>query len=318
MTSKAELAAKRGRYAELLDEAMWAYIDKSNASYPENAVGLSYQAQRDLYNEMCRNFRLDNPVDVESSDSEIVLPSHNIPIRQYQLKRAKPKAQILYFHGGGYLLGGLDSHDDVCAELCAKTGSVVTSVDYRLAPEHTYPAAHEDAVSAYDYLVQASSLPVILAGDSAGANLAASVAYVSKQYRTKPIGQVLIYPGLTHDLSSQSYIEHANAPHLATADIEFYRELLTGGIDRSNDPRCAPLADTDFSQLPVTHAFGAGCDPLLDDSRNYCERINAAGGTAHFYEEVGLVHGYLRARHSVKRARHSFERIVQAFESLAA
>lgn len=318
MMDKIDVAVKRGKYAELLDKEMWSYIDKSNASYPENAVELSYQQQRDFYDEMSQNFRVDNPAGVKSSDSAIATPTHDIPIRQYQLKGAELTAQILYFHGGGYLLGGLDSHDDVCAELCAKTGFTVTSVDYRLAPEHIFPAAHDDAVAAYDYLVQASSLPVILAGDSAGANLAASVAYVSKQYATKPIGQVLIYPGLTHDLSSQSYIEHASAPHLATADIEFYRELLTGGIDLSKEPKCVPLADTDFSHLPVTHAFGAGCDPLLDDSRVYCDRINAAGGTAHFYEETGLVHGYLRARHSVKRAEDSFERIVQACKSLAA
>jgi len=193
----------------------------------------------------------------------------------------------------------------------------LTSVDYRLAPENIFPAAHEDAIAAFNYLAQSTLLPVILVGDSAGGNLAASVAFATKENAVKPIGQVLIYPGLTHDLSSQSYIDNEKAPHLTTADIKFYRELLTGGIDRSQDPRCAPLADIDFSQLPVTHAFGAECDPLLDDSRDYCERINAAGGRAYFYEEVGLVHGYLRARHSVTRAAESFEWIVQACKAAA-
>ena len=316
MTNDPMLALQRGKYADLIDEETWAYIAKSDASFPTNAVALSYQEQRDYYDAMCEAFRVEYPADVMASDSRINTPTHHIPIRQYQQKGAEPKAQILYFHGGGYLLGSLDSHDDVCAELCAKTGFAVTSVDYRLAPEHIFPAAHDDAVAAYEYLTHHTSLPIILMGDSAGANLAASVAYAGKRRAIKPLGQVLIYPGLTHDFTSQSYIDHAHAPHLATADIEFYRELVTGGIDRSQDPRCVPLADSDFSQLPVTHAFGAGCDPLLDDSRIYSERINAAGGTAYFYNEVGLVHGYLRARHSVKRAGNSFECIVQACQSL--
>ena len=205
----------------------------------------------------------------------------------------------------------------MCAELCAGTGCWVTSVDYRLAPKHIYPAAHNDAVSAYQVVTQ-DTLPVILVGDSAGGNLAASVAHVAREFvGAQPIGQVLLYPGLTHDLSSPSYTDHANAPLLSTADLEFYREILTGGVDCSQDPKCVPLSDTDFSGLPTTYAFGAGCDPLLDDSRLYCEAINAAGGKAHFYKEAGLVHGYLRARHSVKRAAESFERIVQACKTLA-
>lgn len=321
MTSNKALMQARGKYAELIDAETWAYIEKSNAAYPDNAVELSYAEQRHVYNDMCEQFRVPHPPDVASSDSYISTETHEIPIRQYCFQHGKtspaPKAQILYFHGGGFLVGGLESHDDVCAELCASTGFALTSVDYRLAPEHIFPAAYEDAVAAYGYLTKTSALPIILAGDSAGGNLAASLAFATKQASVKPIGQVLIYPALTHDLSSNSYSEHANAPHLTTADVKFYRELVTGGTDRSQDPRCAPLADTDFSGLPATHVFGAACDPLLDDGRAYCEKINAAGGNAHFTEEAGLVHGYLRARHSVKRARDSFQRMAQALSSLA-
>ena len=316
-----ELSTKRGKYAELIDAETWAFIDKTNASYPEDAVALSIQAQCDLYDQMCARFRVAYPKGVVAVDTCIETATHAIPLRQYRFEGAEPRAQILYFHGGGFVVGGLESHDDVCAELCAKTGFNVTSVDYRLAPAHIFPAAHEDAVAAYHFVSELSkdqkALPVILAGDSAGGNLAASVAHVARGFASPPLGQVLIYPGLTHDLSSPAYVEHANAPMLTTADVEFYRELVTGGIDRSQDARCAPLAESDFSGLPVTHAFGAGCDPLLDDARLYCESVKAAGGEAYFYEETGLVHGYLRARHSVKRAQASFERIVQACQSLA-
>lgn len=311
-----ERAKKWGKYAELIDAETWAFIDKTNASYPEDAVNLSLQEQCDLYDQMCEQFKVAYPAGVVSADTAIQTTTHDIPIRQYSLEGSEPKAQILYFHGGGFLVGGLESHDDVCAELCARTGFSVTSVDYRLAPAHIFPAAHEDVVAAYHFVTEAA-LPIILVGDSAGGNLAASLAHVTREFSIKPIGQVLIYPGLTHDLSAPSYTEHANAPMLSTADIEFYRDLVTGGIDRSQDPKCAPLADRDFSDLPPTHAFAAACDPLLDDARKYCERVNTAGGEAYFYEEMGLVHGYLRARHSVKRARDSFDRIVQACKALA-
>jgi len=312
-----ERAKQWGKYADLIDDETWDFIDKTNASYPENAVKLSSTEQRKLYDTMCEQFWAPHPPGVVTSDSGIETATHTIPIRQYHLEGSEPKAQILYFHGGGFLVGGLQSHDDVCAELCAATGFVVTSVDYRLAPKHIFPAAHEDAVAAFNFVTTESRLiPVILAGDSAGGNLAASVAHVTREFAVKPIGQVLIYPGLTHDLSSQSYVEHANAPELSTADVEFYRELVTGGVDHSKNPKCAPLGDSDFSGLPTTYTFGAACDPLLDDSRIYCEKINAAGGEAYFTEEAGLVHGYLRARHSVKRASDSFKRIIQACKAL--
>ena len=311
-----ERAKQWGKYADLIDAETWAFIDKTNDSYPEDAVELSIEEQRNVYDVMCAQFRVEYPEGVVATDSVVSTQTHEIPIRQYRLEGLEPQVQILYFHGGGFVVGGLDSHDDVCAELCAKTGFFVTSVDYRLAPEYIYPAAHNDSVAAYQFVAQ-GSLPIILVGDSAGANLAASVAHVAREFDTKPIGQVLLYPVLTHDLSSASYTNHANAPLLSTADMEFYREIVTGGVDRSQDPKCAPLSDTDFSGLPPTYALGAGCDPLLDDSRQYCEAINDAGGEAHFYEEGGLVHGYLRARHSVKRAADSFERIVQACKTLA-
>ena len=311
-----ERAKQWGKYAGLIDAETWAFIDKTNDSYPEDAVELSIEEQRQVYDAMCAQFRVEYPAGVMATDSVVETQTHNIPIRQYRLQGAEPQAQILYFHGGGFVVGGLESHDDVCAELCAGTGFLVTAVDYRLAPKSIYPAAHDDSVAAYQFVAQ-DSLPIILVGDSAGGNLAASVAHVAREFDKQPIGQVLIYPGLTHDLSSPSYNDHANAPLLSKADIEFYREIVTGGVDCSQDPKCAPLSDTDFSGLPPTYAFGAGCDPLLDDSRSYCEAINAAGGKAHFCEETGLVHGYLRARHSVKRARDSFERIVQACKTLA-
>ena len=127
---------------------------------------------------------------------------------------------------------------------------------------------------------------------------------------------MLIYPALGGDPDRGSHIRHADAPMLTRADVVYYRDIRSGGNDIAGDATFAPLAASDFSGLPATVAISAECDPLSDDGRDYCDAIRQAGGSAIWFNEVGLVHGYLRARHSVTRARESFNRIVQAIEAL--
>jgi acetyl esterase len=223
---------------------------------------------------------------------------------------------VLYIHGGGFILGGLDSHDDVCAELCARTGFEVVSVDYRLAPEHLHPAAFDDALHAFEWAAKTYDGPVLLCGDSAGGNLCAAVAHATRGHAKRPIGQVLIYPGLGGDRSRGSYVTHAQAPMLTIRDLEFYKHIRTGGADGTGDITLSPLADTDFTNLPPTVLITAQCDPLSSDGEAYRDRVLAAGGHATWFEEPGLVHGYLRARHTAGRARASFSRIVEAVSVL--
>ncbi|WP_342634447.1 alpha/beta hydrolase [Phyllobacterium salinisoli] len=241
---------------------------------------------------------------------------HRIPIRVYVKKAIEPDAICLYFHGGGFVVGGLHSHDDVCAELCEATGFRIISVDYRLAPEHPHPASFEDCLAVFHHIAAASHLPIVLSGDSAGGNLAASVTHHTRCGERAPVGQVLIYPGLGGRMDEGSYLAHGQAPMLTTGDVQYYAQIRSGGRDWSNDPRFAPLSDPDFSNLPATIVISAECDPLSDDGRHYCDRIVAAGGKALWRNEQGLVHGYLRARHSVERAGASFRRICEAVQAL--
>ena len=228
-----------------------------------------------------------------------------------------PAAQVIYYHGGGFVVGGLESHDDVCAELCARTRYPVTSVDYRMSPEHIYPADFEDARTAFLHIAGRGDHPVILVGDSAGGNLAATVSQAVRGGGPQPAGQVLIYPGLGSDTTKGTFIEHADAPMLTTRDIAFYKTLCTGGNEKLlEEPTCTPLRDTDFSKLPPTLIFSAECDPLAGDGGIYCNHLLTAGGKAIWFNEKGMVHGYLRARHSVGRARASFSRIVEAINTL--
>ncbi|AID33901.1 alpha/beta hydrolase [Mesorhizobium jarvisii] len=302
-------------YTKLIDAETWAFIERTNSYYPPDTIDYTIAQQREIYDRMCREFFAGYPQGVTVETSAIATPTHNIPIRTYR-SAPQPAATVLYIHGGGFILGGLDSHDDVCAELCARTGYEIVSVDYRLAPEHLHPAAFDDAMSAFAWAASTRDQPILLCGDSAGGNLCAATAHATRGHAKRPAGQVLIYPGLGGDRSKGSYVTHAEAPMLTMRDLEFYKHIRTGGQDRSGDAALAPLADTDFAKLPPTVLVTAECDPLSSDGEAYRDRIVAAGGRATWFEEPGLVHGYLRARHTVGRARESFTRIVDAVAAL--
>lgn len=308
-------------YQSLIDDETWRFIRRTEGWYPPDAVNLPIDGQRHLYDAMCRDFLQSRPSDVSSSDEL----SGTLRTRQYVYTaehRGQLQAQIVYLHGGGFVVGGLHSHDDVCAELCQATGFAVSSVDYRLCPEHRHPAAFEDAITAVRSTWHRCPVPILLCGDSAGATLAAAAAHHLRGDAVEIAGQVLIYPGLGGDTTQGSYLLHAGAPLLTTADVDYYASIRTGirtgAPATSEDPTLAPLCDTDFSRLPPTVVFTAECDPLSDDGRHYRDRILAAGGKAVWINETGLVHGYLRARTTVKRAEASFRRIVEALCSLGA
>lgn len=301
-------------YKTLIDAETWAFIERTNSFYPPDTIDYTIAQQRAIYDRMCREFFAGYPDGVTAETT--VIAAHDIPIRIYRSATPNKAAMVLYIHGGGFILGGLDSHDDVCAELCARTGFEVVSVDYRLAPEHLHPAAFDDALLAFEWAAKSYDRPVLLCGDSAGGNLCAAVSHATRGHAKRPFGQVLIYPGLGGDSSRGSYVTHAEAPMLTMRDLEFYKHIRTGGADGSGDIALSPLADADFTNLPPTVLITAQCDPLSSDGEAYRDRVLAAGGHATWFEEPGLVHGYLRARHTVGRARASFSRIVEVVSVL--
>jgi acetyl esterase len=303
-------------YSLLIDDETWAFIERTNSFYPPETIDYTIGQQRDVYNRMCREFFTGYPDGVSTETKAVALDDREIPIRRYRAMRYDAHAVVVYYHGGGFVVGGLESHDDICAEICHRTGYEVVSVDYRLAPEHKHPASADDALAAFEWVAGNYENPILLCGDSAGANLAATVAHATRQHPRKPIGQMLIYPGLGGDHTRGSYVTHADAPMLTMRDLVFYKDIRTGGRDFTNDPSYAPLSDPDFGDLPPTVIITAQCDPLSSDGEAYRDRMLAAGGKAWWHEETGLVHGYLRARHTVARARESFNRIIDSITML--
>jgi acetyl esterase len=176
---------------------------------------------------------------------------------------------------------------------------------------------HDDCLAATRHILTTTNTPILLAGDSAGGNLAATVAAV---LRNDPqlIGQVLVYGSFGGDIEAGTFIEHANAPLLTRDEILFYEGIRYKNGERPRgDPTATPLDNASFAGLPPSIIISAECDPITDGSRLYHEAIQAAGGRSVWINERGLVHGYLRARTTVKRAADSFERIIEALSVLS-
>ncbi|MEI4472823.1 alpha/beta hydrolase [Frigidibacter sp. MR17.24] len=303
-------------YRDHLDDEIRAFIAATAAHYTEALAPDDIEGQRRVYDAMARAFHHGYPDGVAALDGTIA----GVPVRRYGPGAGAAFGAggpvVLYLHGGGFVLGGLDSHDDVCAEIAAATGLEVIAADYRLAPEHVHPAQVDDALAVARAL--AAEGPILLCGDSAGGTLAAAVA---AEIRASVAGVVLIYPSLGLHAPpyppDSSLVRQARAPMLTTADMEAYARLRFGG-DPVPDPRAFPLLGDDFAGMPPVLALAAECDPLADDVPAYVARLRAAGVEAEGAVEPGLVHGHLRARHRSAKAAASFARVCAALAEFAA
>ncbi|MBF9033152.1 alpha/beta hydrolase fold domain-containing protein [Rhodobacterales bacterium HKCCE2091] len=306
----------RGKYAAMLDPETWDYIDEVDRLFGPDLAGLPLGEQRQFYAALCRHFHPGRPPEVAVADDTVPGPGGGIPVRRYTVPSAVEGMTVLYFHGGGFVFGDLDSHDDFCADLCAAVGVEVVSVDYRLAPEHLHPAPHGDALAAFRWL-EGRAGRIVLAGESAGGNLAAGVAQACRSSAALS-GLLMVYPSLGGPPDTASAIEHADAPLMAARDSEHYAGLRTGGTPPKGDATFAPLEGADSAGLPPTLISVAECDPLADDGRIYAARVIEAGGQARCRVEPRLTHSFLRSRFTVARASDAFDAIVADARALVA
>lgn len=247
-----------------------------------------------------------------------------IPVRIYAPAGAGQKAGLLYFHGGGFVKGDCDTSDTNGWGLAAETGAVVVSVDYRLAPEHPYPAALHDCI---DVLLHVHGAPEVygvdpkrlgVAGDSAGGNLAAAVSIWAKAEGGPPLRcQGLIYPCLTDRLEFESYKRNAEAPGLSTANMMGYWKAYLGDAmaGQSTDPLATPLCVKDLSGQPPTYVLVAEYDPLIDDGVAYAGKLMAAGVETGFFRADRMIHGFVRARINGKETAKAFSAMTQFLQA---
>ncbi|MBO9647847.1 MAG: alpha/beta hydrolase [Variovorax sp.] len=221
-----------------------------------------------------------------------------IPARIYRPEGAGPFPIVAYFHGGGFVIGNLDTHDNMCREICHGAQAVVVSVDYRLAPEHPFPAGIEDAVAAAKWVVaHARELggngTVAVAGDSAGGNFS---AVVSQQLRDAGIAlaaQFLIYPAVDHVAAVYPSAGQNGKGYFLEADtVAWFYNHYAGGYANTLDPRLAPLQAKSLANLPPAVIVNAEFDPLRDQAPAYANALRAAGGQAELIEGPGMVHGF--------------------------
>jgi acetyl esterase len=282
----------------MLEPQMLEFIEETNAFYPADTASRSIAEQRRLYDRYAAHMTPPRPHGVTVEDT--TFGPRPIAVRAYRDAAGGGRGLIIYLHGGGFVLGGLDSHDMITARLAADTGATVITADYRLAPECPFPAALEDCLAVVRGALEArmslmpGRVPVVLAGDSAGANLCAAIALDLREQRAEKIaGLILFYPALAPDPTPPARDEHADAPLLTLAEVRWFKKTYLG--DREPTPQSAPLLAESLAGMPPTLLLPVEIDPLRDDAFAFHERLKAAGGTSELVLGKGLVHGCLRA-----------------------
>ncbi|MBS0541300.1 MAG: alpha/beta hydrolase [Proteobacteria bacterium] len=223
---------------------------------------------------------------------------------------------ILYFHGGGFTIGSLEGYDLPCRFFCARTGCVVVSVDYRLAPEHKFPAAPDDAVASFHWLAaNATGLGIdpariVVAGDSAGGTLAAVVAQETRDAPRRPCLQWLIYPAADLAGDTDSHRSCGEGFLLTQADMEWFRDNYLATPAEADDPRASPLRAENLAGLPPALVFTAGFDPLRDEGQAYAGRLAAAGVKTIHREFDSLIHGFICMRGALQGAARAMDEMV--------
>ena len=293
------------------EKGILQFLEICDSFYPTDAVEASVEQQRNWYDALCARFDRPLPPDMIFADGMV----QRIPIRRYRPRKISTRTILLYLHGGGFVVGSLESHHAICAEIADFAGAELVSVDYRLAPEYRWPAQTDDGFAVLKHLLAANN-KVVLIGDSAGGNLAAGLALRARDEELSGIvGQVLIYPVLGGDLDAGSYVEMAEAPGLTTADVAYYREILQAP---TGNPIAEPLNASSLIGLPPAFITVAHFDPLRDDGRHYAARLAEAGVEVGFREEPQMVHAWLRARHMSDGARDGFRAVCEAVRRFAA
>ena len=232
-------------------------------------------------------------------DRRIPGPAGEIPVRVYTPEGRVPLPILVYFHGGGFVIGSLDSHDPICRVLAARIPAIVVAVDYRLAPEHPFPAAAEDAYAATRWVAEhareigGDSARIAVAGDSAGGNLSAVVSLLARERGgPKVLHQVLIYPVTDFSFETRSHIDNAEGYLLTRPLMQWFLSHYFSGPTPRTDPRFSVLRAPDLSGLPPATVLTAEFDPLRDEGESYAARLRAAGVPAALTRYDGMIHGF--------------------------
>jgi len=244
-----------------------------------------------------------SPRPAEVAEARLVVAAGSVALRAYRplgAKKGEPLPALVYFHGGGWVVGDLDTHDSLCRALANGARCAVFSVDYRLAPEYPFPAAVDDCIAATRFVFQeAASLGVdpgriAVGGDSAGGNLAAVAALHARDAGGPPLAfQLLIYPATDQRCGFASHERNGKGFLLTRESIDYFRGRYLPDPGDWTDWRASPLLAREHAALPPALVLTAGYDPLVDEGRAYAEKLRAAGGRVDYREYPDMVHGFI-------------------------
>ncbi|MGI9522617.1 MAG: alpha/beta hydrolase [Hyphomicrobiaceae bacterium] len=251
-------------------------------------------------------------------------PGGRIRMRLYRSvtrQRDRTQPALVYFHGGGWVLGDLDSHDGVCREIANRTAIAVVSVDYRLGPEHLFPAAVEDAIAATAWIedhapdLGIDDQRIAVGGDSAGGNLAAVVAINARDSGRPAIkAQVLAYPVVDMSLSQASHARLADVPPIPPATMRWFFDRYCRDENDKTDWRAAPLLAKSHANLPPALIIVGGYDPLCDEGEAYAQKLRSQGSEAEVYRMPGQIHGFLTMSKIITEADQAHEAMTRTLQ----
>lgn len=310
-----------------LDNFVKAFLDKASQIPRPKAWEMPPDAARQAFVVM---MQLTGPKDVavgRVANLTIPGPGGDIRARAYvPIAAVGPQPTLVYFHGGGFVVGGLESHDGLCRLFAAEGGFQVIAVDYRLAPEHPWPAAVDDAWAAFQWIeANAADLGVdagriAVGGDSAGATLAAIVTQLAKSKAKPKIAyQMLLFPSTQVDAETSSFRKFGAGYFLERQTIDYFNAFyLPAGTDR-HSPTVSPLCAKDFSGLPPAFVMLGGYDPLHDEGLAYAQRLMTAGVQVTIADYPEMVHCFIylqtvvpQAHDAVTRAAHAVKQALDA------
>ncbi|MGB5810372.1 MAG: alpha/beta hydrolase [Polyangiales bacterium] len=256
---------------------------------------------------------------VERSDRTLQGAGGALRIRTYRPPGEGPFGALVYFHGGGWVVGSIDTHDGTCQRLCHGSGYVVIAVDYRLAPEDPYPAGFDDCIYATSWVAtNAAELSVdprrlAVGGDSAGGNLAAAVALAARDRGGPPIDfQLLVYPAVDSNFTRPSCTENAEGYVLTMDDLKWYWDQYQPNVAARTHPYCTPFNAPSLSGLPAALVITAEFDPLRDEGNDYADRLAQHGVPTTRSQYAGAIHGFFGKSEGSSLARSAMQEACDA------
>ncbi len=300
---------------QLIEQTAAAGLPPNSALTPEEARKASEQRAAGI---------LWGPQPLASvEDRTIPGPGGEIPLRIYTPEGDGPFPLLLYFHGGGWVVGSINTHDGVCRQLALESGCLLVSVDYRLAPENKFPAALLDGYAALQWAfanareLNANPARIAIGGDSSGGNLAAAICLKARaEGGPMPVFQLLFYPVTNYSFDTASYRENARGYMLSIEDMQWYwKQYLPSEADGRN-PLASPLQAPDLAGLPPALVISVEYDPLRDEAEAYAAKLQSAGVPTTLVRCDGMIHGFLRWAPVLDKARGAITRATWELRSV--